>query len=176
VVWAETANGYGVTEGGSSGSPIYNSNGQLIGQLTGGDASCANLTGPDYYGKIAYSWDANSAADSTMLKPWLDPDNTGILEIGGGFVGVEEENFIETLNVFPNPTQGFFTLDLGTLDKKSVEISLYNILGEEILKTGTKDFSANPPLLDISENQPGIYFITIKSRGDFRTSKILKCK
>ena len=48
VVWDETANGYGVTEGGSSGSPIYNSNGQLIGQLTGGDASCANLTGPDY--------------------------------------------------------------------------------------------------------------------------------
>jgi len=176
VVWAETANGHGVTEGGSSGSPIFNSKGQLIGQLTGGDASCSNLIGPDYYGKIAYSWDANASADSTMLKPWLDPDNTGILEIGGGFVGFEEEKFIETLKAFPNPTTGIFTLDLGTLDEKSVEISLYNVLGEEILKTGTKDFSANPPLLDISENQPGIYFITIKSNGEIRTSKILKCK
>jgi hypothetical protein len=67
-------------------------------------------------------------------------------------------------------------LDLGNLDKKSVEISIYNVLGEEILKTGTKDFYSNPPLLDISENQPGIYFITLKSKGELRTSKILKCK
>ncbi len=176
VVWAETANGYGVTEGGSSGSPIYNSNGQLIGQLTGGDASCANLTGPDYYGKIAYSWATNSSADSTMLKPWLDPDNTGILEIGGGFVGIENENVIESLKVFPNPTTGLFTVELGNLNKKSVEISVYNVLGEEIFNTGTKDYSVNPPLLDISANQPGIYFITLKSKGEIRTSKILKCK
>ncbi len=176
VVWDETANGYGVTEGGSSGSPIYNSNGQLIGQLTGGDASCANLTGPDYYGKIAYSWATNSSADSTMLKPWLDPDNSGILEIGGGFVGLENENIIESLKVFPNPTTGLFTIDLGNLNKKSVEISVYNVLGEEMLNTGTKDYSVNPPLLDISANQPGIYFITLKSKGEIRTSKILKCK
>lgn len=176
VVWAETANGYGVTEGGSSGSPIYNSNGQLIGQLTGGDASCANPTGPDYYGKFAYSWAANSTADSTMLKPWLDPDNTGILEIGGGFVGLEIENIIESLKVFPNPSTGLFTIDLGNLNKKPVEISVYNVLGEEILNTGTKDYSTNPPLLDISANQPGIYFITLKSKGEIRTSKILKCK
>ena len=176
VVWDETANGYGVTEGGSSGSPIYNSNGQLIGQLTGGDASCANLTGPDYYGKIAYSWATNSSADSTMLKPWLDPDNSGILEIGGGFVGLENENIIESLKVFPNPTTGLFTIDLVNLNKKSVEISVYNVLGEEMLNTGIKDYSDNTPLLDISANQPGIYFITLKSKGEIRTSKILKCK
>lgn len=176
VVWAETANGHGVTEGGSSGSPIYNSKGQLIGQLTGGDASCLNLTGPDYYGKIAYSWATNSSADSTMLKPWLDPDDTGILEIGGGSVGIENENFNENLKVFPNPTTGLFTVDLGTLDKKSVEISIFNMLGEVVFKSANQDYSVNPPLFDITERQAGIYFITLKSKGEIRTSKILKCK
>lgn len=176
VIWAETANGHGVTEGGSSGSPIFNSKGQLIGQLTGGDASCSNLTGPDYYGKIAYSWATNSTADSTMLKPWLDPDDTGILEIGGGYVGIENENFTEVLNVFPNPTSGLFTVDLDNLDKKSVEISIFNMMGEVVFKSANQDYSVSPPLFDITERQAGIYFITLKNKSEIRTSKIVKCK
>jgi hypothetical protein len=39
VRWAETENGHGVTEGGSSGSPIFNSNGHIIGDLSGGSLS-----------------------------------------------------------------------------------------------------------------------------------------
>ena len=34
--WISTTNGYGVTEGGSSGSPIFNSSGRILGTLTGG--------------------------------------------------------------------------------------------------------------------------------------------
>ena len=36
VGWVSNANGWGVTEGGSSGSPLFNSNGLQIGTLTGG--------------------------------------------------------------------------------------------------------------------------------------------
>jgi len=83
VVWSETVNGHGVTEGGSSGSPIFDSEGRFIGQLTGGESGCTNLTGPDFYGKMAYSWESNGTHDSTRLKPWLDPLNTGQLSTGG---------------------------------------------------------------------------------------------
>ncbi len=176
VVWDETANGHGVTERGSSGCPIYNSHRQVLGQLTGGESSCSNLLGPDYYGKIAYSWATNNSADSAMLKPWLDPDNTGILAMGGDYVGIENENLSESLKVYPNPTTGLFTIALDNLDKKSCEINIFNMMGEVVYKSGNQDFSRNPPLIDISSNPSGIYFITIKSGGDIRTSKILKCK
>jgi len=175
VVWAETAGGHGVTEGGSSGCPVFNSSGQVVGQLTGGDASCSNLFGPDYYGKIAYSWDKNQTADSTMLKPWLDPNNTGTLEIGGGFTGLADESTYESLKVFPNPTSGLFSINLGLLDKKSCNISIFNMMGEEIMKTENRDYSTDPPLFNLSDFQPGIYFITVKSNTEIRTSKILKC-
>lgn len=85
VVWAATANGHGVTEGGSSGSPIYDNQGRLIGQLTGGESDCIDVTRPDYYGKFAFSWESNGAEDSTQLKPWLDPMNTGLTTINGVF-------------------------------------------------------------------------------------------
>lgn len=83
VVWNETQNGHGVTEGGSSGSPIFNQSGNIVGALTGGRASCANLTQPDYYGKLSYSW-GDSGSDSTnSLSYWLDPTNSSVLSLEG---------------------------------------------------------------------------------------------
>jgi hypothetical protein len=83
VVWAATANGHGVTEPGSSGSPLFNSQGQIVGTLTGGDSYCNTPTAPDLYGKISYSWTSNGNTSNRQLKPWLDPDNTGISSLGG---------------------------------------------------------------------------------------------
>jgi len=82
VYWSETETDWGVTEGGSSGSPLFNNTGQIIGALTGGQAACDpdEDTGPDkpdYYGKFSYSWDQNGSEASRQLKHWLDPNNTG---------------------------------------------------------------------------------------------------
>jgi PKD repeat protein len=85
VVWAATANGHGVTEGGSSGSPIFNSNGVVIGDLTGGGSYCTAPTSPDFYGKLYYSWDLNGTTPATRIKDWLDPDNTGVNFIAGKY-------------------------------------------------------------------------------------------
>lgn len=85
VVWSETTNGHGTTEGGSSGAPIYNSTGRIVGQLTGGESGCSNLTGPDYYGKMSFSWKSNGTHDSLKLQPWLDPLNIGIVNLDGAY-------------------------------------------------------------------------------------------
>jgi lysyl endopeptidase len=83
VSWAGTTNGHGVTEGGSSGSPIFNSNGFIVGQLTGGSSYCNALTSPDYYGKMSYNWISNGTANNRRLAPWLDPGNTGVTTLQG---------------------------------------------------------------------------------------------
>ncbi len=81
--WAETENGHGVTEGGSSGSPLFDADGRIVGALTGGSASCGNLFAPDFYGKFSFSWDANGDTHDRQLQPWLDPDHTGIIQLNG---------------------------------------------------------------------------------------------
>ncbi|MDD2634174.1 MAG: choice-of-anchor J domain-containing protein [Bacteroidales bacterium] len=85
VKWATTATSRGVTEGGSSGSPIFNSNGLVVGTLSGGLSACTvggagPGTGPDepdLYGKLSYHWTSNGSSSSQQLKYWLDPDDTG---------------------------------------------------------------------------------------------------
>lgn len=83
VVWAATANGHGVTEGGSSGSPLFNSSGLIVGTLTGGGSFCNTPTQPDSYGKVSYHWTSNSAGQ--QLKTYLDPGNTGALTLNGTY-------------------------------------------------------------------------------------------
>jgi lysyl endopeptidase len=72
----------GVTEGGSSGSPLFDQNHHLIGQLHGGSSSCGGTDLSDDYGKFAFSWLGNNTTD-TQLKYWLDPTNTGATVIEG---------------------------------------------------------------------------------------------
>lgn len=63
----------GVTEGGSSGSPLFDQNSRIIGQLHGGESSCSVRTW-DEYGRFDLSWDGGGT-NSTRLKNWLDSAN-----------------------------------------------------------------------------------------------------
>ena len=71
------------TEGGSSGSPLFDQNHRIIGQLWGGGASCFNLNSPDYYGRVSMSWEPSGSNQTNQLKHWLDPNNAGASFIDG---------------------------------------------------------------------------------------------
>lgn len=71
----------GTTEPGSSGSPLFDQNQRVVGQLHGGGAACGNNLS-DWYGAFAVSWDAGGNS-SSRLRDWLDPNNTGTLTIDG---------------------------------------------------------------------------------------------
>ena len=75
----------GITEPGSSGSPLFDQNHRIIGQLFGGNSACSgsveNGQG-DSYGRFGVSWDAGASA-AARLKEWLDPGNTGVLVMDG---------------------------------------------------------------------------------------------
>ena len=88
VTWVDTENGHGVTEGGSSGAPLFDQEGYVVGTLTGGFAACEphGLYGPDkpdYFGKFFYDWESNGPTPDQRLKNWLDPDNTGVSTLRG---------------------------------------------------------------------------------------------
>jgi len=85
VQWQATAHGHGVTEGGSSGSPLFNQAGLIIGTLTGGESSCDNPNGHDYFGKFYWHWQSNGTTAATHLSDWLDPAATGEHQLPGRY-------------------------------------------------------------------------------------------
>ncbi|MFT4662367.1 MAG: lysyl endopeptidase [Patiriisocius sp.] len=62
------------TEGGSSGSPLFDQDHRIIGQLHGGYANCANSI-DDYYGAMHTSW--------STLDEFLDPSGSGVSTLDG---------------------------------------------------------------------------------------------
>lgn len=75
VLWESNPN-RGVTEPGSSGSPIFDQNHRILGQLHGGYSACGASDMRDWYGRIFKSWTGGGASNS-RLSDWLDPGNTG---------------------------------------------------------------------------------------------------
>ncbi len=77
----------GGTEGGSSGSPIFNDRFRVVGVLTGGSGGCGDPY-PSLYGKFHLGWNLEMPENRRMLD-WLDPDYSGILVIDGTYESVE---------------------------------------------------------------------------------------
>ena len=85
VTFGETLNGYGITEDGSSGAPLFNENKLIVGTLTGGNSSCSYPTGLNIYGKVHYHWDKYTYSDTTRMDLWLDPVKSGVAFLAGRF-------------------------------------------------------------------------------------------
>ena len=116
--WGVLSWDLGVTEPGSSGSPLFNQNRRIIGQLHGGASACGASVLSDEYGKVSVSWNPAGSTTSGQLKYWLDPNNTNASFVDGYDpsnaptitldAGLSNSTFIQTSlcgsNYIPNVT------------------------------------------------------------------------
>jgi len=72
--WIYSRDIVGATEGGSSGSPVYNLSGQIVGQLTG---ACGYNVNDPCDSESNATVDGAFATYFTSVQPWLDPQTTG---------------------------------------------------------------------------------------------------
>jgi len=78
----------GVTEPGSSGSPLFNADKRFIGQLRGGGSSCSNPTAIDDYGRFNVTY--------PNIQTWFEIGGT--IHVDGGYVGTERGTPAEPFN------------------------------------------------------------------------------
>lgn len=79
--WLVDSWAIGITERGSSGAPLYDNNGLIIGALSGGASQC-NKRGGDKFWRLNNVWDDYTSQPS-KLSSVLDPLSTGIMRLNG---------------------------------------------------------------------------------------------
>lgn len=163
----------GATEGGSSGCPLFNQVQLITGNLTGGDASCGYPYN-DYFSKFFMNWNYYPEP-GRQLKYWLDSLNTGFEFIGGyDPTGITDTFVSELFTVFPNPNNGYFTIQTDELSTYDSRIRLYTLTGSLLAEynvSNIETFSFN-----LSELENGIYFLDITLEGYREQKKVVIVK
>ena len=179
VVWSPTVNGHGVTEGGSSGSPIFDDRGRIVGTLTGGDSDCDtnSLNLPDYYGKFSWSWASNGNDSTTRLKDWLDPGNTGMWVLDGTALSAGPPLQAGSgLKVYPNPFGNTLTVETGDFTGERLHISILDLLGIPCFEKEYNSPPGNSLTLDPGDLPEGIYVLQVSDGRKMESQKIVRQK
>ncbi|MDC8001044.1 T9SS type A sorting domain-containing protein [Aequorivita todarodis] len=164
----------GTTESGSSGSPLFDQNGRLIGQLYAGQSACTGLENNgdyDIYGRFGVSWN-NGNSPETRLKDWLDPTNMGhtTVETLQNLLNTPDFELIGDLKIYPNPASTTITVMNNRYPHLSYVFS--NVMGQRI-HSGSLSNTMNTIAVDkLSE---GVYFLYLKDEDskDSITKKII---
>lgn len=158
-----TGNGWeiGTTESGSSGSPLFDENGRIIGQLYAGEAACDGLQNNhqyDIYGRFAISWNAGNTPE-TRLKDWLDPINSGhtTVETLQNLLNTPDFELIGDLKIYPNPASTTITVMNSRYPHLSFQF--LNVLGQRIFSGSLSATMNTIPVANLSE---GVYFLYLK--------------
>jgi len=174
VYWSETENNWGVTEGGSSGCPMFDNSGFIIGTLTGGFASCTNQDVADFYGKFSYHWDLNSNEPSRQLKPWLDPDNTGVTVLSGSVMAVDKhfESVYDRTSLFPNPVNNNLYLRFHDQSLIAERVIILDVYGNIVF---TEKVNKRLQLtISVTDLESGVYFVKIFDKSQSIVKKFVK--
>lgn len=180
VVWTETQTNWGVTEGGSSGSPLFNKSKRIIGTLTGGGSFCSSPSASDYYGKMDKHFYGNPNPANEDLVDWLDVAGTGLTAIDGSYVGsgstpcapeissVDANLEFTDVMVYPSITSESLMISTPYFEQIR-EVRIFNADGKLVQSLRLNTANERIPVNTLSN---GVYFITfIVHEGNHLTKK-----
>jgi len=169
---------------------LPNASGTVIGPLTTGTAVTNSIV---YAFNGAYRLPANASSPidnatensveeftDLLAVVWVQDPTSGVIYQSAlssftlGMDKAEREDLIKA--IYPNPAQNQVNIDLNMEQNESVEVSIYNTLGQKLMvkQYGTMS-GANTLTLDIENLSQGMYFVKVKV-GDKIYTKPLQVK
>jgi hypothetical protein len=160
----------GTTEGGSSGAPIFNQKQKIVGNLTGGDATCS-LPINDYFFKFYMGWDYYPDP-GRQLKYWLDSLNTGVIELNGSEpIPGDSVDYAERYILYPNPANEYVIFETDSLEIIGGTITILTLDGRAILNYTIQDEKSI--ILNIGTLNEGMFLFNYRNQNLRITRKLL---
>lgn len=171
VSWFTGTNNKGVTEQGSSGSPLFNGEKRIIGQLFAGSSACDNLSGTDLYGRVYSSWTGAGSSES-RLKDWLDPAGTNVETLDGLNYQTLAIDDVETttIKIFPNPSHGMVYLDVNDLGMANYKV--FDLNGR-CVKEGRTVLTTTNQALNLTSLPAGAYSLVLYTSANTYSQTII---
>jgi hypothetical protein len=86
---------------------------------------------------------------------------------------LSDNGWLRMLQIFPNPSNGNISLNIGLDNFRNIEISVTNIMGQEIYRERLENHLIGMHHLNLTHLTNGIYFLNIQSGSEKRIEKII---
>lgn len=90
-----------------------------------------------------------------------------------GFAGIEDEFGVNSFTVYPNPSNGLFSLNINSYSQEDVTLTVSDLTGKEIYSEAIHCNSGeNSKEIRLDDIRQGIYLISLKNDKDNVTKKL----
>ena len=89
--------------------------------------------------------------------------------------GIQEAKFASILNIYPNPNDGFFTIETVVNQTSTLNIVMVNMLGEVVKTIENTQFQGEyKKQVEITDMPSGIYFVMVNNGTEKQVKRIVK--
>lgn len=122
----------------------------------------------------SYTYAANGTYTVTLVATGPCGDSTVTQTVEMTTVGVDN-GLSRFVSIYPNPSNGKFTVAFSEMNASQVTVSVYNVHGQEILNEVSDQTVGNFTTdMDISNHPEGTYLLKIEIDGNMYMKQILK--
>ncbi|MEO9533825.1 MAG: M43 family zinc metalloprotease [Crocinitomicaceae bacterium] len=91
------------------------------------------------------------------------------VDSGGGI----DDELANAFNIYPNPTEGIFSVVFDLNQSKDMQIEVINLVGDKVFSNNFTEVKDQKINFDLTAMSAGIYFVTIQSEGEKVTKKVV---
>ncbi|MBI3501255.1 MAG: T9SS type A sorting domain-containing protein, partial [Bacteroidetes bacterium] len=84
---------------------------------------------------------------------------------------VSQTDFASQIIIYPNPTSGVFTLEVGRQTTAARQVEIYNVYGERVYSESI--IGRQSSVIDLRAAPSGIYFLQLKTEQGIANKKII---
>jgi PKD repeat protein len=91
------------------------------------------------------------------------------VDAGGGV----SDDLANAFSVYPNPTEGIFSLIFALNQARDMHIEVVNLLGDKVFSSDFSEVKDQKINFDLTAMAAGVYFVSIQSEGEIVTKKVV---
>jgi hypothetical protein len=96
------------------------------------------------------------------------------MNFGTPTTAVNENNLVENLTIYPNPSSDIVNILFSCIDKQSVNIKVINVLGEKIFSESLSQFVGEyKKQIDLKNYPKAVYFLEIETEKGVMNKKLI---